>query len=216
MNLVTGDTIKVSTGMGKWFTAEIVGSWYNDKGHHLFNLNIIEKSGYSRKPKSEWRGKDLYEVVLNHTKGPNHEDAAQRKIEQKLNNDVLCPRYAQMLADQAYQKEQTRIFNEKHRIEVDLETAETLEKYGPEGTLISVDGFRLTFEHTGRTEFHKSFVGAFESALDNLCKHYCDKVTINTITTEVVAYQNWNLDKTGTQKWLRVWDVTKPTLTITK
>lgn len=215
MNLVTGDTIKVAVEMGKGFTAEIVGSGYDDKGHHTFELDFKEIYGYAGKPKSSRRGKDLYPLVVNHIKGPDHDSAAERKVEQKLRNDSLGPRYAQMLADQAYQKEQTRIFNEAHRIEVDLETAQALEKYGPAGTVISTEGFRLTFGHTCRTEFYKSFADAFEAALTNLCKHYCTKVTINTITMEVVAYENWNLDKTGTQKWLHVWDVTTPTLTIT-
>lgn len=84
MNIVRGSKVEVVVKSGRGFKAEVVGSWYDLNGHHHFGLEILETTGYKKKPKSVWRGKDLYDVVVKHIEGPDHEAMAKEKQEDKL------------------------------------------------------------------------------------------------------------------------------------
>lgn len=98
MNIVRGSKVEVVVKSGRGFKAEVVGSWYDGNGHHHFGLEILETTGYKRKPKSEWRGKELYDVVVKHVEGPNHEEMAREKAEQKLAHTLLAQKAIAMMS----------------------------------------------------------------------------------------------------------------------
>lgn len=176
MNLVTGDTIKVGVAKDRGFTAEIAGSWYDEKGHHHLELNFTETWGYQSKPKSVRRGKDLYPIVDKHLLGADHAEAAERKLEQKLNNDALSPRYAHVKEDAARQKELLTAYRRGY-LESKLEYSAHLETFGGEG-VVTDSAFVVRFSHTRRTEAYSTQRDAVLAAMRNLQKEYCYCCTI--------------------------------------
>lgn len=64
MNIEIGSFITCKKGK-KAFRALVTDSWYNERGFHLFRLEVLKRRDYNRTPKSVWYSRNLYKFLTN-------------------------------------------------------------------------------------------------------------------------------------------------------
>ncbi len=176
MNICEGDQISWVSRKGNWFTATVKRSYYNEKGHHIFQLKHIDYS-YAQKPKCKWRGKDLYPRVYSHTPGENHAEFADIKKYQKECAGIAQYQEApeiDYMAEMAETFERAR-FEEAEYASKGIFDGDTLEEY-----------FEVYVNHRDSRDRFSTLEAAIRCAERSSKKSYFEGATISKVEIPLV------------------------------